>query len=162
MTGTEQQNEGQGKGLRPGTEELAVESREDLIAQAFVAPAPEGPPGLDEFLQDMDLERPETFPEEDEWKSPPRAQGSILEDGGQEAQAIQSPEATTPVTDNHCRRCGFIRTEVVPYCCQCGETFWDSKRAESRGENSPGKRTAVMLDMRPMLNAEELNAPAHH
>ena len=28
---------------------------------------------------------------------------------------------------------------------------------ESSGESPPGKRTAVMLDVRPMLNAEEFD-----
>ena len=94
---------------------------------------------------DVDLECPETFPEEDEWKSPPRAHGSIPEDSRPEAKTIQSPEAITLVIDNNCRRCGFIRTEVVPYC-QCGVSFWDKESDLEQSVEVPRKIQQLLVE----------------
>ena len=64
-------------------------------------------------------------------------------------KAPPSPEATTPETDDNCRKCGHTRTKVVPYCCQCGQQYVDGS------ETPPDKRTAVMLDVKAMLTATE-------
>ena len=101
---------------------------------------PDPAPGLKYVSQNMDPERPDTFPEEAEWKSPPRT------------KAPQSLEATTLVTNNNCRKCGHTRTEVVPYCCQWGNPYVDSDASP------PDTRTAVMLDVRPRMNKEDEEA----
>ena len=55
----------------------------------------------------------------------------------------KSPEATTPETDNWCRKCGHSRVEVVPDCGKCGHLHHDSLLPDLDGETTPDKRTLM-------------------
>ena len=156
----------QDEGLRPGGEGLRPEHVQEaqatgktkttpvavspLVPQAFVASACQGPPGLDDIFQDLDTERSVTYPDEDEWKSPPRVQGSILEDGSQEAK--------TPELDECCRICLADRNGILDLdkCDYCGTPFVDSKEPWSDAEEKASdQQVPFLLDVRSLM-AESL------
>ena len=105
---------------------------------------PDVPPGLQSVFLDQDEGRPndlqtkhraqeELSPQQEEERRDLRRKGKrdrllkrMQEQGSPlRTKEAPSPEATTPVTDNNCRKCGHTRTEVVPHCCKCGHQYVD-------------------------------------
>ena len=69
----------------------------------------------------------------------------------------ETREATTPETDNWCRKCGHSRVEVVPYCGQCGHRHHDSLLSTLDSEAPPDKRTHMEF-VEGMFQKDELSA----
>ena len=149
----------------------AVQSGEDSTAQTFAITVPDGPPGLDDVSQEQDECKPDDLqskyraqedlsPEQEVVRRDLRHQEKREKflrrrqepDSPPRTKAPPSPEATTPETEDNCRKCGHTRTEAAPYCCQCGQQYVDGSG------NLPDKRTALMLDTMGLLTAADEDA----
>ena len=121
--------------------EDAVQPKEELTAQAFVAPACEYLPqrSLTEGER-TDLQRTT------EKMRRMREQKEFHDE-------VNGPEATTPELDEYCRMCSEGRNGVLdPHeCGYCGKPFLDRKEPQEDEDEEPvDRRTALHLDLHPL------------